>query len=114
MRFLTRIVTSLVVPVVLGALVVRPVWSQFDEMIKHVPGQANSLFLVNVEKVFASAIAKSGGWQEQRGKRFESGLTCIPPKATHVVIASHLDLEVMRPRGTSRSSRPRKRRRWRM
>ena len=96
MRFLTRIVLALVPPVVLGGLIVRPVWSQFDEMVKHVPSNANSLCLVNAEKVFNSAFAKSGGWQEQRGKRFESGLTFLPPKATRMVVGSQLDLEVMR------------------
>ena len=74
-----------------------PVLSQFDEMVKHVPSHANALFLVNAEKLFASEVAKSQNWQAQRGKRFDSGLTCLPANATRVVIGSQIDLEVMRP-----------------
>ena len=44
-----------------------------------------------------SEIAKSQGWQAVRGKRFDSGLTCIPAKATQLVIAARLDLESMHP-----------------
>ncbi len=74
-----------------------PALSQFDEMVKHVPSHANALFLVNAEKLFASEVAKSQNWQAQRGKRFDSGLTCIPAKATYVVIGSQVDLDNMRP-----------------
>ncbi len=72
-------------------------YSQFEEMAKYIPGQANVLIMVNTEKVFGSEIAKSENWQSQRGSRFESGLTCIPPAAKYVTIGSLVDLEVMRP-----------------
>lgn len=70
---------------------------EFDEMVTRIPGQANVAVLVNAERVFQSEIAKTEGWQEQRGKRFESGLTFLPPKVTRAVIASQVDLEVFRP-----------------
>lgn len=70
---------------------------QFDEMVKHIPGKANALALVNAEKLFASEVAKRQGWADGRGKRFESGLTCLPAKATRAVVASQLDLEMFRP-----------------
>jgi hypothetical protein len=80
-----------------SAILVQRGLGQFDEMVKHIPAGANALVLVNAEKIFASAVAKSGGWEAQRGKRFESGVTCIPAKAVRAVIASQLDLETMRP-----------------
>jgi hypothetical protein len=95
MSIFMRTILCLALPVVWGGMLARPAWSQFDEMARHVPGRANSLCLINAERLFASAIAKDGDWQQQRGKRFESGLTSVPPNATHVVIASQLDLEVM-------------------
>lgn len=97
MRLLSRVILTMGVLLWIGSLAVRPARAQFDEMVKHVPRQANALFLVNAEKAFASEIAKSQGWQAMRGKRFDSGLTCIPAKATHMVIASQLDLESMQP-----------------
>ena len=80
-----------------GVLAAGPAWAQFGDMVKHIPGKANVIFLVNAEKVFASEVAKGQGWQAQRGKRFDSGLTCIPPRATRVVIGTQIDLEFMRP-----------------
>ena len=97
MRLLSRVILTMGVLFWIGSLAVRPARAQFDEMVKHVPRQANAIFLVNAEKAFASEIAKSQGWQAMRGKRFDSGLTCIPAKATHMVIASQLDLESMHP-----------------
>jgi hypothetical protein len=81
----------------MGSLATRPAWSQFDEMVKHVPSATNAIFLVNAEKVFSSQIAKDRGWEAQRGKRFDSGLTCIPPKATQLVIACQIDVESLHP-----------------
>jgi hypothetical protein len=72
-------------------------YSQFEEMAKYIPGQANVLIMVNAEKIFNSEVAKSGDWQTQRGKRFESGLTGLPPAAKYLTIGSLVDLEVMRP-----------------
>lgn len=81
----------------LGGLFTASVMGQFDEMVKHIPGQANVLVMVNAEKLFASEAATSGNWAAERGKRFDSGLTCIPAKATKVVIGSQVDLETMHP-----------------
>jgi hypothetical protein len=88
-------------PTLAGAVIVCGVFSgsasaQFEEMAKYIPGQANVLVMVNVNKVFNSEIAKSQDWQSQRGKRFESGLTAIPPAATYVTVGSQVDLEIMR------------------
>jgi hypothetical protein len=69
---------------------------QFDDMVRYIPSHANALVMVNAEKLFASEVAKSQNWEAQRAKRFESGLTSIPAKASYVVIGSQLDLEVMR------------------
>jgi hypothetical protein len=80
-----------------GVLAADPAWAQFGDMVKHIPGKANAIFLVNAQKVFASEVAKSQDWQAQRGKRFDSGLTCIPPRATRVVVGTQIDLEFMRP-----------------
>ncbi len=97
MTLLRRSFPTVVAVVLVCVSLSSPALSQFDEMVKHVPSHANALFLVNAEKVFASEVAKSQHWQAQRGKRFDSGLTCLPAKATRVVIGSQIDLEVMRP-----------------
>ena len=97
MTLLRRSYPAVFAVVSIYGILSSPALSQFDEMVKHVPSHANVLFLVNAEKLFASEVAKSQDWQAQRGKRFDSGLTCLPPKATCAVIGSQVDLEFMRP-----------------
>jgi hypothetical protein len=72
-------------------------FGQFDELIGRVPDSANAVAILNAEKIFKSAVALREGWEEDRESRFMAGMTSIPPKATHVVIASQLDIEFMQP-----------------
>lgn len=97
MRPFPKTIPVLLTVVSMWGMCTDPALGQFDEMVKHIPGNANVLVMVNAEKLFSSQVAKAQDWQAQRGKRFESGLTCIPPKATQAVIGSQVDLEVMRP-----------------
>ena len=75
----------------------REARAQYEALIRRVPNNANAVALVNAEQIFASAISKREGWQTDRDKRFMSGQSSIPPHATHMVLASQLDLEFMQP-----------------
>ena len=67
--------------------------AQFEGLLEHVPETANAMVLVDAKALFASPIAKREDWQADRAKRFEGGLTSIPPKADVLVIASEMDVE---------------------
>ena len=97
MRSLHKLWPTLLGVMIIGGTFTNRASCQFEEMAKHIPGNANLLILIDAEKVFSSEIAKAENWAAQRGKRFDSGLTCIPAKATQMVIGSQLDLEYMRP-----------------
>ena len=71
--------------------------AQYDDLIRRVPNNANAVALVNAERIFASALAKREGWETDRDKRYMAGHSSVPPHATHMVLASQLDLEFMQP-----------------
>ncbi len=81
----------------LTGLLGTPARAQFKELAQHVPETANTLVMVDAQGIFASAIAKREDWQNDRLKRFTTGLTGVPPHATKMVLAASLDVEVMRP-----------------
>ena len=57
---MTRPQRVLLAAALLGVVSVstRSAWAQFEEMVKHIPRQANVAVLVNAEKLFASEIAQ--------------------------------------------------------
>lgn len=86
----------------LGALVMLgacagPASAQFEHLIGRVPGDANTLVLVNGEKIFASPVAKKQDWAKNRQKMYEAGLSFLPPRAEAGLLAAHIDLQLMLP-----------------
>lgn len=69
--------------------------AQFNDLLKRVPGTANALVLIDVEKVHASPIAKRENWKAQQMKEFEAGLIKVPPGAIRFVMASELDFDFL-------------------
>jgi len=70
---------------------------EFSTLIRRVPESANALVLVNADRVFSSAVAKSEDWEANREERFRAGLTSIPPSADQMVVATQFDFEFMHP-----------------
>lgn len=71
--------------------------AQIEQLAQRVPSSANALVLINVDKIMSSPIAQAGNWKADRAKRFEAGLTNIPPNADQLVLAAQLNLSMMRP-----------------
>ncbi len=71
--------------------------AQFDHMTARVPNTANTIVLINVEKLLNSPMAVAENWREDPVKRFAAGLTNVPSDSKQVLIASQLDIEFMRP-----------------
>ncbi len=70
----------------------------FENLARHVPSTTNTLFVMNVEKAFNTPLARQKDWALRQESAFESGLMIIPPKATHFMLASEIDLEFMEPK----------------
>ena len=71
--------------------------ADFAELIKYIPEGANAIVTLNLEKAYASAYAKQEGWDQVKGQASGSAPFKLPPDAKHVVVASQMDFEYMRP-----------------
>lgn len=65
----------------------------FDGMKNRIPGDANTLVLINVEKMFGSQVADREGWNLRRKAAYDAGVLALPPDAKEVVIAGRADHE---------------------
>lgn len=91
----TRLAAFLLIGLAFGLGAASPARAQFADLVRRVPSTANAIVLVDADKVFSSPAAEKFGWKENRVKAWESGLSLLPPTATHAVLASQLDLKSM-------------------
>jgi hypothetical protein len=70
---------------------------EFAELVKCLPGRANSLVLLNVDKILSSPIAIQKNWKMKHDQAYAAGLSMLPPDATQAVFATELDLTEMQP-----------------
>jgi hypothetical protein len=88
-----RIVIGLLILV--GVLGVRPAWAEFSELAGRVPSDANTLVMIDMEKILASPAARKGEWESKLHHAFDEGLTILPPNTRRAVLGSKVDLEFM-------------------
>jgi len=69
-------------------------FGQFDGMLARVPRDANTLILIDAEKLFGTPVADLERWQAKRGAAFESGVSGLPPDAASVVMAARVEFEL--------------------
>ncbi len=67
--------------------------AQYSELMGRVPKDANTVVLLNAEKIFSSPVAREGRWQQRRQAAFEAGVSALPPQASAVVMAARTDFE---------------------
>jgi hypothetical protein len=89
---MTRIAATFLVLLACGA---RLSAGPYDDLLKSVPPDANTLVLVNVKAAYASPLAKSEKWSEDYFKRYRAGIGFVPPDAEAVVVASEVNLSSM-------------------
>ncbi len=70
---------------------------QFGGLVGRVPSDANSLVILNVEKMKMSPIAKTQNWRANHEAASAAGITILPPSATHFLMAAKMDFEFMQP-----------------
>jgi len=76
-------------------LVQQALLAGFPEMTGKVPSDANSLVLIDVDKMLASPAAERGDWKNKIENAFAEGITILPPNTKRAVLASMIDVEFM-------------------
>ncbi len=71
--------------------------SGWDGLLECVPGRANTLVTIHVEKLLASPTALLEGTKKKMAFRFAEGAIALPPDAKRVVMASQMDFRRMQP-----------------
>ena len=69
----------------------------FDELLAFVPRGANTLVLLNVEKVLSSPTAVIEDTKKRMAFRFAEGAIALPSDALRVVMAAQMDFRRMQP-----------------
>ena len=64
----------------------------YDDLLRLVPPNTNTLVLVNVKAAYATPLAKSEKWVDNYFHRYRAGIGFVPPDAEAVVIASEVNL----------------------
>jgi len=61
---------------------------EFEDLLKRVPEQANSLLLVDVQAIHASPLALRKNWAKKHQQDYLAGVSRLPPNANKVVVAA--------------------------
>jgi len=69
----------------------------FRQLAAMSPEGANSIVLLNMEKLLASPYGEVAGWKKNLGDAFRDGLARVPPEAQQVVITAQMDVEFLEP-----------------
>ena len=69
----------------------------FKNLSERLPADANTIIMVDVEKIMASPIAKKEKWNEDYHRHQEAGLTIVPPGCDRFLMGSNVDLEFFQP-----------------
>lgn len=69
--------------------------AQFENDARWAPAQTNMLVLVNSGRIFESPLARQERAAEKSRAAFQSGVSIVSPDVDRLLIASHVDLEVM-------------------
>ncbi len=69
----------------------------FKDLVAKVPSGANTIVVLNMEKVRNSRMGAREGWSKSLAQAHADGLFVAPPQATRFVLASQLDFEFVEP-----------------
>jgi hypothetical protein len=71
----------------------HPASAQVEGLRSRIPTDANTVVVIDVEKLFGSPAAERERWAAKRKAAFESGVTFLSENTQGVVIAAKIDLE---------------------
>ena len=84
--------------IILALLIPAPSsFAQFDRLLNYVPADANTVTVLNLEKMLNSVHGMDMHWKDKLAKKAADRPLAMPAKATRAVLASRIDLEYMKP-----------------
>ncbi len=89
---LSKPLLVLVLTVSLSSYAVQT-FAQFEGLLSRVPLDANTLIVIDAEKLFGSKLADRERWEARRKSAFDAGVSALPPDATSIVMAARTDFE---------------------
>ena len=72
-------------------------WSQFQDMARRIPSGANTMILIDPQVIMATPLAKKENWRENMEKAAAAGISIVTPNTNQLLMAGHIDFEVMHP-----------------
>jgi hypothetical protein len=78
-------------------LVLNSAQAQFGDLADRVPDGANTIVMIDVERLLQSPIAKREGWSNRHQALFEAGLLMVPPRATQFLASAKLKYDTLTP-----------------
>jgi hypothetical protein len=80
-----------------GVLAHSQVMAQFGGLTARIPREANTIVVLNVDRVLASPLAVEQDWRGRHEKAAAAGVTMLPPGAEQFLMAANMDVEFMQP-----------------
>ena len=74
--------------------VARLAFADFPELLRRVPGDANVIVVMDVQRILDSPLGKSEGWREKRAADYAARPLTFPPSVTKLVRAAHFDFDL--------------------
>ena len=71
--------------------------AQYASLVARVPRGANTIVILDVQRLLDSPLAKQQNWRDKQERAAEAGITMVAPTAQQFLMASHLDYEFMQP-----------------
>lgn len=71
--------------------------AQFGRLLNYVPADANTVTVLNLDKMLNSVHGMNKHWKDKLAKKAVDRPLALPAKTTRAVLASRIDLEYMKP-----------------
>lgn len=69
--------------------------SRFSDLTRRLPDEANTIILIDVDRIHQTPLAKKEGWRGDHEQAFNAGLVVVPPQANQFVAAGKMDFLTM-------------------
>jgi len=76
---------------IITTTLMHPAQADFKSLLGRVPGDANTIVLIDVEKVLNSPLGLREGWKAKMANTYVRKPLIVPPDASRVVMAAWID-----------------------
>jgi hypothetical protein len=67
--------------------------AQYEQLLNRVPNDANTLIVIDVDRLFSSPLAVQGKWRDKHADDFSQGRVFVPPQAQRMLLAGRMEVE---------------------